>query len=92
MAVRRTLKQKQRAQVHRLDEVTYEYEADKQTPVATTKLEVADTPKLVSHAEPSLSLKLFGYNPNLVYNDLLKTLLVTILILAILIGIFFAMR
>lgn len=89
MAIRRTLKQKQRSQVHRLDEVAYSYTPPSSTSISTEG-EVAT--KLVSHAEPSLSFKLFGYNPKLVYNDLLKTLLVTIIIVAILVGIFFSTR
>lgn len=89
MAVRRTLKQKQRAEVHRQEEQTYSYSVPDTVP-STKKSAKAEPPKPVSHAEPSLSFKLFGYNPHLVYNDLLKTLLVTIVIVAILLALFFS--
>lgn len=93
MAVRRTLKQKQRAVVHRGQEVQYQY-ASKDLKTKSKKSDAPPevAPKPVSQAEPSLSLKLFGYNPELVYNDLFRTLVVTLIVVAVLIAIFFSTR
>lgn len=93
MAIRRTRKDKQRAQVHRYEELQYVLpdQPIEKSQAATESAEV-EVPQRVSDAEPSLNFKLFGYHPNLVYNDLLKTLLVTITVVAILFGIFFLIR
>lgn len=89
MAIRRTFKQKQQAQLKREEEIEYTLPgAETETEPAKKKTEGM----LVSQAEPSMALKLFGYDPKLVYNDLRRTLFATGVVVSILLVVFFLMR
>ncbi len=68
MAIRRTLKQKKEAEVRR--ETTYEWQAQR-LPLAT------GTKPSVSIAPNKMEKELFGYSIKLIYQDLLKTVVVS---------------
>lgn len=91
MAVRRTYKQKQHAQIKREEQLQYSLPVTSET---QSKREVPQpTPsQVISQAEPSIALKLFGYDPKLVYNDLRRTLFATGVVISILLVVFFLTR
>jgi len=91
MAIRRTLKQKQTSTINRNEVLTYSLS---QT-VRSSRLAVVKNltlqkpepaPASSPHGWPSLH-EIFGYSPQLLVADVLKTLLTTMLILGILMGI-----
>lgn len=91
MAVRRTYKQKQQAQIKREEQLQYSLPA---TPKTQPQQEVSQSAssQVISQAEPSIALKLFGYDPKLVYNDLRRTLFATGVVISILLVVFFLTR
>lgn len=79
MAVRRTLKQKQQAVLHRQD--TYHYTLPSATGVKTPV--VAATPEEPS---PTKALhQVFGYDPQLLLGDVRKTVITTLVITLVLV-------
>lgn len=78
MAVRRTLKQKQKAQLHRSEVMTYALPATSR-PRPDTLLTTQPGPAPVVVAGPSLH-EIFGYEPKLLWQDILKTLLTSMVV------------
>ena len=85
MAIRRTLKQKQKAQLHRSQAVTYSLPQ-----LGNKKVQVSAVPGEPSQAPapklgPSLH-EIFGYAPGLLWKDILKTLITTVAVVGILLA------
>lgn len=84
MAVRRTLKQKQKAQLQRAQNLTYslpKVETKKRSLLSKSEPAPAPTP----HMGPSLH-EIFGYAPVLLWRDILKTLLTTLIVVGVLLA------
>lgn len=99
MAVRRTLKQKQQAQVHRLETMTYVLPKDRRSTTgvaikqnrevndpAVTR-DTRDAKEVMSHTNQVSALHgIFGYAPQLLLNDVVKSLVTTIVVMGVLLA------
>jgi hypothetical protein len=81
---RRTRSEKQRAQLHRQEHLTYSFNAKEGVQMSAGS--VAATKPVVKKSGPSLT-DLFQYDTTLIYQDLAKTVVITLLILCAVIGV-----
>jgi hypothetical protein len=91
MAIRRTKEDKQRAQIRREASLTYSWQApDKASRVeaplsSKSKSPLARTPN--PEAAQTQAIQILGYSPSFIYQDLLKTMVVTVVCVLVLVGI-----
>lgn len=79
--IRRTKQQKMKAQERRTQQLQYSFQAPETLGAATQD-------QIFSPPIPTKKEDLFGYDIRLIFRDLRKTLVVTVVILVCLIGIF----
>lgn len=84
--VRRTRAEKERAQIHRQDAVTYSFSSK-----SSAKLAQVKAAKGEAKAATFSITDLFDYDVRLIYQDLFKTILITGVILAAVVGLRFGL-
>lgn len=93
---RRTRAEKAGAQLHRQEHLTYSFRAGQgiqQNLGATTGVKAGSTPaKVTSPKAKPIITDLFAYDVRLIYQDLLKTVIITGIILAAVVGIKFGLH
>lgn len=82
---RRTRSEKQRAQLHRQEHLTYSFNAQKGVQLSGAAPTTVVKP-VAKKAGPSIT-DLFQYDTKFIYQDLVKTVVITLLILCAVIGV-----
>lgn len=82
---RRTKAQKEKATVRRMDHLSYSFSADK---IGHTQMQASPHQVAAGHQSPRHTIhSLFAYDATLIYQDLRKTIVITLIIFAVLLGI-----
>jgi len=93
---RRTRAEKSRTQLHRQDQLTYSFHSDRGVEINTEFVQ-QDLSRKAAQKEQSKKPKLaitdlFSYDVHLIYRDLIKTAVITSLIMLAVIGLKFGLR
>ncbi len=82
---KRTKEQKMQAQVKRAQTLSYSY----QGPSFSAVHAVQEKPEEKNEVSDVVTHEIFGYDVHVVYKDLMKTILITVGIIGLLLGIYF---